>query len=259
MPGNLTHGVPLTSVDLDHFTLTEVRYGRGDCYAAHSHDRAYVLLLIEGGFHEEAAADAHFATSGSVLLMPADCRHVNRIADDGARGLLVTLQTSLPRRITRFRGFYRGVVPQSMVELYRHFRSGGSAESFALEEHLLHAIDLASGLEERDGAEASLVRQARGLLEDASAAPLRLSAVAAAVGVTPAYLARAFRGATGTTMSDYLRSVRARKAVAMLASEEIPLAEVALRTGFADQSHLTRVVKSEFGITPAEYRRLARP
>jgi len=33
-----------------------------------------------------------------------------------------------------------------------------------------------------------------------------------------------------------------------------PLAEIAARAGFADQSHFTREFKRHFGITPGHYR-----
>jgi AraC-like DNA-binding protein len=36
----------------------------------------------------------------------------------------------------------------------------------------------------------------------------------------------------------------------------MPLAEVALTAGFADQPHLTRMFRSAFGVTPGRYARL---
>jgi AraC-like DNA-binding protein len=36
----------------------------------------------------------------------------------------------------------------------------------------------------------------------------------------------------------------------------MPLVEVALTAGFADQAHFTRVFSSAYGLTPGRYRRL---
>jgi AraC-like DNA-binding protein len=36
----------------------------------------------------------------------------------------------------------------------------------------------------------------------------------------------------------------------------MPLAELALASGFADQPHLTRMFRSAFGVTPGRYARL---
>jgi AraC-like DNA-binding protein len=230
----LTHGLPLESLRLPDLTLTEVQYGRGDTYGAHSHDRAYVLLLIEGGFHEEAAADAHDATSGSVLLMPAGCRHVNRIAPGGARGLLVTLEPTFARAIPRFRGFYRGDIPRTMLKLYANYRHGGAAETLAIEEQLLEATTRAAGVEEHEVSDGGRVKRVRELLDETCGHPLRLGDVARQAGVTAAHLARAFRRTTGETMGDYLRGARARKAAALLSSTGVTLADAAMQAGFAD-------------------------
>jgi AraC-like DNA-binding protein len=36
----------------------------------------------------------------------------------------------------------------------------------------------------------------------------------------------------------------------------MPLAEVALTAGFADQAHFTRIFRSAYGVTPGRYARL---
>jgi len=43
-----------------------------------------------------------------------------------------------------------------------------------------------------------------------------------------------------------------------LTAGDAPLAEVALRAGFADQSHFTREFRRHVGVTPAAFRRSAR-
>ncbi len=65
-------------------------------------------------------------------------------------------------------------------------------------------------------------------------------------------LARHFRLAYGTAPDRY-RTMR-RLALARTAIENgTPLAEAAARTGFADQSHLTRQFKRAFGLTPGRW------
>jgi AraC-like DNA-binding protein len=36
---------------------------------------------------------------------------------------------------------------------------------------------------------------------------------------------------------------------------ETPISGIAFQAGFADQSHLTRLFRARFGVTPARYRR----
>jgi AraC-like DNA-binding protein len=49
--------------------------------------------------------------------------------------------------------------------------------------------------------------------------------------------------------------VRVRRACDRLRARDATLADVALETGFVDQSHFTRVFKRVMGTTPAAYRR----
>jgi AraC-like DNA-binding protein len=52
----------------------------------------------------------------------------------------------------------------------------------------------------------------------------------------------------------YLRKLRLRLASRELVYTEARMAEVALRCGFADQSHFTREFRRHYGVTPREYR-----
>jgi AraC-like DNA-binding protein len=65
-------------------------------------------------------------------------------------------------------------------------------------------------------------------------------------------LARHFRTVYGTSPHRFQVGRRLARAQAMIA-EGTPLSEVALATGFADQSHLTRHFAGRFGLTPGRW------
>lgn len=65
---------------------------------------------------------------------------------------------------------------------------------------------------------------------------------------------RAFQATYGMPPSDYQRQLRLRAARRLIA-EGVPIADAAARTGFADQSHLTRWFARCYGITPGTYAR----
>jgi AraC-like DNA-binding protein len=82
----------------------------------------------------------------------------------------------------------------------------------------------------------------------------KLTALAAALAVSPHHLSRTFRGATGETISRHRMRIRTRNALEQLAGGEHELARIAADTGFADQSHLCRVLRSETAHTPSALR-----
>jgi AraC family transcriptional regulator len=72
------------------------------------------------------------------------------------------------------------------------------------------------------------------------------------------YFARAFKKTTGTSPHRWLRARRIDAAKELLLTSELPLAEIALVCGFADQSHFTRVFTGLAGMGPGAWRRAKR-
>lgn len=67
--------------------------------------------------------------------------------------------------------------------------------------------------------------------------------VAAAASLSLFHFSRAFRNTTGLSPYRYLLQCRVAKVRELLADGDRPLAEIAARAGFADQSHMTNMFK----------------
>jgi AraC-like DNA-binding protein len=103
------------------------------------------------------------------------------------------------------------------------------------------------------GQEPRAVRLLKQYLEDHYAADVSLGRLSEVTQLNRYYLIHIFCEAVGIPPHAYLRQVRIKHAKRMLASGQA-LADVALATGFTDQSHLTRWFKRLWGITPGQYR-----
>ena len=79
--------------------------------------------------------------------------------------------------------------------------------------------------------------------------------IGAAVGSSRFHLARTFRRVTGSSMHQYLISLRLRAALGLLEAGHRGISEVALAVGFSSHSHFSHVFRSVFGATPGEFRR----
>lgn len=84
---------------------------------------------------------------------------------------------------------------------------------------------------------------------------LALTTLAEMVGFSPYHFARLFRQTTGQSPHQFVLRTRLEHAHQLLKNSALPLAEIALVCGFASQSHLTRMFKQRYGLTPAAYRR----
>ncbi len=97
----------------------------------------------------------------------------------------------------------------------------------------------------------------RFLLEAGSRYPERLSVdgLARELGTNRTSLQRVVSEATGKSVAEYVAAVRLDAARALLAETDLPVAEIAERTGYADASAFSRAFKQGFNAAPSEYRK----
>ena len=78
--------------------------------------------------------------------------------------------------------------------------------------------------------------------------------LAAAAGLSPFHFSRMFHAATGKAPHAYVTSRRMEEACRLLATTDMPLAQVATRVGYRTQAHFTGVFHRHVGVTPRTYR-----
>lgn len=86
------------------------------------------------------------------------------------------------------------------------------------------------------------------------AKPLRTDALASQMCLSVSQFNRQFRKKFHTTPRVYLTNVRMNAAAHLLVSTELPISDIALRTGFYDQSHFTNQFARHRGLPPSQYR-----
>jgi AraC-like DNA-binding protein len=84
---------------------------------------------------------------------------------------------------------------------------------------------------------------------------LKLQRVAEACRLSGSHFSRAFRTSTGLPPHRWVMRKRVERAQDLLVGSFVPLAEIALTCGFADQSHFSRVFRVIRGVSPGAWRR----
>ena len=83
----------------------------------------------------------------------------------------------------------------------------------------------------------------------------KLSDIAEAVHLSPIHFHNIFTEGAGISPHKYLINCRIENAKKLLWDTEIPISDVAEKSGFGCQQYLNKIFKSETGLTPATYRK----
>ncbi len=103
-----------------------------------------------------------------------------------------------------------------------------------------------------------IVKKAEDYIETRIAEDLSLEEVAEAINVSPFYLSRLFKEVKGENYINYLTDLRMRKARELLRNPRTPIKEISAEVGFNDQNYFSRIFKNKFGMTPTEFRNVAK-
>jgi AraC family transcriptional regulator len=113
-----------------------------------------------------------------------------------------------------------------------------------------HASDRRLGLTKRQ------LSRVSDFMRDNVDQPIRLADLAKLAGLSCSQFGRAFRVSTGTTPHKWFLDARIECAKRMLANPRRNLVDIALETGFSEQSHFNRAFRTATGETPNAWRRL---
>lgn len=78
--------------------------------------------------------------------------------------------------------------------------------------------------------------------------------LARCVHVSEYHFYRIFRRTTGMTPQQFIKNIRLEKARYLVEHTSFSLSEAAYKTGFTDQSHLSREFRSAYGVSPRKFR-----
>jgi AraC family transcriptional regulator len=250
-------GVVLRSATVNGFTVGELDFPAGYVQDEFEPDFPYVAVVI-GGAMEKSLGGGMTFSSGSGLTMPAGAKHGARFGPGGARIVIVKPRdgsSELGRSLDRLVELRSSSLSWLARRLAAELRASDTAaplaaEGLALE--LLAAVrrETAPRLERPPG----WLDDAEEVLRARVGECVRLGELAAAIGVRPVHVARAFRAHYGVSVGEFGRRLRIDWAAVEIARGDRSLAEIAAEAGFADQSHFTRLFRRYIGTTPARYR-----
>lgn len=100
--------------------------------------------------------------------------------------------------------------------------------------------------------ETEAIRRVREFIRENLHENIKLQKLAEVARLSPFYLNRAFSAQVGLPPHEFQSQLRIEKAAKLIAQKK-SFAEIALSTGFADQSHFNRFFKRYVGVTPKRF------
>lgn len=101
-----------------------------------------------------------------------------------------------------------------------------------------------------------LLKKALEIVEHNIADPLfGVEKMAEEMGMSRANLHRKLKTAIGFPPSDFIRSVRLKRAANLLRNQADSVSQIGFTVGFEDQSYFAKSFKKQFGVSPSEYAR----
>ena len=99
------------------------------------------------------------------------------------------------------------------------------------------------------------LRRVLDYVREHAARDLSLAELASVAVMSPSHFKARFKESTGVAVHQYVIGVRVGRAMELLLRTKLPIVQVALQSGFSNQSHLSRHMRRIHGVTPAQMRR----
>jgi len=236
----------------------------GHQFPRHAHPGWSISVVQGGAGHFRCSGAGYRAPEGAVTVLHPGEGHDGWVCPkEGLRYLVVSLPDSAPGTIFGFAGtpFFPGrvvsdpLVAERLGAAFRLLAAGEDdlrVESVAVQ--ALGRLFRGHSQCRADGQRSPAVDVVRRYIDSRFASRVTLGDLAARAETHPATLLRHFRAETGLAPYEYVVSRRIDEARRLLAVG-LPPAEVSVRAGFADQSHLNRHFRQIVGVTPGRFAR----
>jgi AraC family transcriptional regulator len=249
------------------FRFTEKAYPTHLQIPKHSHELSHFCFVLSGNYQEQIEAKTNERVASSLVFYPPDVSHAEKHHSNGRHFLVETDFNGL-ERVQEYGARLDETVLLNCnsslwlaARMYREFCERDLFSALALESITTELLIAASRqrLKTNERKPPRWLEEVKEFLHENFSTPPRLGELATAVGVHPTHLARVFRQFERCTVGDYIRKVRIENARRRMLTSNETLVEIALNTGFADQTHFTRSFKRVTGMTPTEFRSIFSP
>jgi transcriptional regulator GlxA family with amidase domain len=213
------------------------------------------MTMLEKSSNKPTAAAPMLASGAAVKIMPRHARrratrgetdagrpdHMRPYPSERLASLLADAQAELQRlhSVTQRAGYKIFFRDQNGIIV----DYGADTPTSAARPHM------------RGGLAPGALRRVRDYIEANLASRVDLGQLAATANLSRCHFAYAFKQSMGCPPHRYIMSRRLERARHLLLTSDGAIAEIAIASGFADQSHFSRAFRAFFDVSPLAFRR----
>jgi AraC family transcriptional regulator len=219
-----------------------------------------MTLILKGGSKEKRKKREIECVPGMLLLYPKQETHKNLNYKNNSKNLHIEFDDSWFKKFDIDTSSFEGqclinnpLLKCGLMNTIAELHTLDNQTGIALEATLLAAISVLTVAEDNND-KPEWVKKLYELLHDEAKTDWSLSELSYKINVHPVTISKYFPKYFKINIGDYIRMIKIEKSMPLLSKMSIPIEEVALKSGFVDNAHYTRVFKKHTGINPSYYR-----
>jgi AraC-like DNA-binding protein len=237
-------------------------------YPLHMHEEFSIGLVLQGTETTTSRGASHTAQPGNLFLINAEEVHSSRSQDTEYRAIKIRadmftrIASEICERDSTAPHFLKPIINdrhlfRALLQLHLKLEQNLSSLEHESEFVSIMGMLLAGQKQKRTGLptprqEPHYVKLTRNYLRSHFAENVSLAQLTAVTSLSPFHLLRVFRNQVGCPPHEYQTQVRIAHARKLLRKGR-SISDVALETGFFDQSHFSRSFKRIVGVPPGQY------
>lgn len=261
-PSELVENLYFYPVWCGHYFCTSNYYIKRDTYPP-----LLVAFIREGAFHVEYEGQTYEAQKGDVILLDSQKPHYYH-AHDGLEFIYLNFDGSNSHEICRHIIDMHGplihnqnnvLVGNFLYNMVDFYKQDGVETPFESSMKIYKLMQLLSERDSSNLSEDTVIEQTVRHIRSNIGKPITLAELADIASLSPYYFSHYFKERTGMAPLNYVIHTRIDQAKILLSRTDKSVSEIAYEVGYLSSNSLINVFVKKTGMTPRQYRTIARP
>ena len=258
------YGATHRKIETSSFAFKEVEDFNNIEVPLHTHENAHFLFVVMGEYEAMVKVKKQSFSTSSMLYYPAGTTHRDHFYTQGERRFMtVSLTSETTKKLSKEINFIDYSTDFNCAEISwlgkricRELQTPDSLSAIVMDAMANELLVYSARNLDKSEKPPAWLRKAYELINDCCTESITIAEIAAIVGVHSIHLARTFRRFFNCSPGEYLRKCRIELATNLLLNSKKTLVDIALITGFSDQTQFTQSFKKGTGMTPAQFRQM---